>query len=179
MIGLAAAVPATDLLAHTPTSTLAMGAGALVGSLLPDADHASAKIHQPTSIERRFWPLGLAALILRVPLRLAALLPHRGPVTHGFPAVAWTLDAAMIAHTELSRTLALLVAGVVVGYLAHLLADGATVSGLPGYPFTHRVHTLPAPLRVTVTRTPSRREHAYAALALLAATVYALTIYTP
>jgi membrane-bound metal-dependent hydrolase YbcI (DUF457 family) len=163
MIGLACALPVAAHVSDAVTGVVVVVGASVIGSLLPDADHADATIHQPTEVERHNALLWLVGWIVRLPLRLVALLPHRGPMTHGFPALVIVPDS--VAYTSaVGGSLALLaVLGIAVGYLAHLLADGATVSGLPGYPFCRRVYTVPARLRV-VTGSPGETRYMLVAL---------------
>lgn len=159
-IGVACAVPIAATQAHTPAAAALIVTGSILGSLLPDADHADAHIHALTDFERRHPLLALTGLLLRLPLRLVARLPHRGPITHGFPAVVWVPDLVMYTHATAGPLPYAAVLGIAIGYGAHLLADGATTSGLPGWPFTRRnLHTTPRLLRVT---TGTRGELAYA-----------------
>lgn len=91
-----------------PTEPAALGLAAL-GSLLPDIDH-------PQS-----WA-GKRLAVVSIPL--AALIGHRG-VTHSLIAVAgFVALLALLGVNHLAAPLA-------VGYLAHLLADALTVSGVP------------------------------------------------
>lgn len=91
-----------------PTEPAALGLAAL-GSLLPDIDH-------PQS-----WA-GKRLALVSIPL--AALIGHRG-VTHSLIAVAGFV--ALLAGLGVNH----LAAPLAVGYLAHLLADALTVSGVP------------------------------------------------
>ena len=56
-------------------------AAAWIGSLLPDADLAGARVYRRSRIERRAALARLAGTLLRLPLRALALLPHHG-LTH-------------------------------------------------------------------------------------------------
>lgn len=164
LIGAAAALPVATALTAGPLILVALAASTL-GSLLPDADHADAAIYQPTRAERDHPPLNLLGYVARLPLKLVALLPHRGPLTHGFPALVWVLTAVMAAQAELPPIGVMAAIGAAAGYLAHLAADGATETGLPGYPFCKRVYTMPRVLRV---KTGSRGETRYAIAAAVA-----------
>jgi membrane-bound metal-dependent hydrolase YbcI (DUF457 family) len=176
LIGTAAALPVADHITTGP-ALAAVLAGAAVGSLLPDADHIDARIHKLTRFERRHPPLSLVGYVARLPLKLVALLPHRGPVTHGaFLAPTWVLDLVGYSTATCPPLAVVAVAGAATGYLAHLLADGATMHGLPGYPFTRRVWTVPRALRVV---TGSRGESRYALAAGLGLAAYLLLVFTP
>src|SRR5689334_8851498 len=88
-VGAAAAVAA-----HAPAATAAMLVGAAwVGSLLPDADLAGARLYRRRRIERRLLAARALGLILRLPLRLLTLLPHRG-ITHSIVGCALAPVAA-------------------------------------------------------------------------------------
>src|SRR4051812_38528115 len=79
----------------TPPATAAvMVAAAGLGSLLPDADRAGARLYRRTTIERRLPLLRPLGLLARLPLRVLIVLPHRGP-THSILACA--LAAALAA----------------------------------------------------------------------------------
>ena len=152
---------ATD--ARVSTTAVMVGA-AWAGSLLPDADLAGARVHRRTRIERRAPLLWLAGLLLRLPLRLLCLLPHRGP-THSALACTLVTVACAVAMRLVDPALAPAAAGgVAVGYGAHLAADACTPSGVPLWaPFSGRRRwLLPARARI---KTGSARE--YLALALL------------
>jgi membrane-bound metal-dependent hydrolase YbcI (DUF457 family) len=159
LIGLTCALPVAEYTCANPTSAALLVGGSALGSLLPDVDHVNAKIHQPTDIERDNPLFGMLGWIMRIPLRLASHLPHRGPMTHGFPALVIVLDGVAYTNAVASPAVLLAVLGITVGYLAHLLADGVTVMGLPGYPFCRHVYTVPSRLRI---RTGSRGEARYA-----------------
>jgi membrane-bound metal-dependent hydrolase YbcI (DUF457 family) len=163
LIGLAATVPIADLLTNQAALIAAAALASTVGSALPDADHAQASVHHLTRFERQHPPLNLLGYVTRLPLKAVAMLPHRGPVTHGFPAIVWVLTAVAYSQATLNPAFMYAVIGAAAGYLAHLAADGATTSGLPGYPFTRKVWTTPRPLRVT---TGSRGEGIYALVAV-------------
>jgi membrane-bound metal-dependent hydrolase YbcI (DUF457 family) len=166
-IGLfAAAAIATQLVDVDEPKLLAVAALASVpGSLIPDADHKDAQVHKLTDFERSHTLLALAGWLARLPLKPLKLLKHRCPVTHGFPAIALVLCVMQAVRAETGPLPTLVAVGFACGYLAHLWADGATVSGLPGYPFCKHIYTLPSSLRVT---TGTRRESIYATLAFVA-----------
>lgn len=177
LIGAAVALPVADHTAHGPL-VAAVLAAALFGSLLPDADHASSKIHQPTSLERDYWILRLLGVLLRIPLRVVALLPHRGPITHG-PLVAVPLVVAVTAYlliADMPPIAHLAVIGTAAGYLAHLLADGCTVSGLPRWPARGKVFAVPRAMRIV---TGTAGETVYALGAGASMFVYYLVVFTP
>src|SRR3954471_10347675 len=82
----AAALTAAAVAAPVATAPVLVGT-AWFGSMLPDADKAGSHIHRRTGLERRHLPIRVAGSLVRLPLRLLSLLPHRG-VTHSVPACA-------------------------------------------------------------------------------------------
>src|SRR5436305_1322872 len=78
-VGLAA-VAATALDARPATAAAPVG-GAWLGSLLPDADRAGARLYRRTRLERRHRPARALGVLARLPLRALIVLGHRGP-TH-------------------------------------------------------------------------------------------------
>jgi membrane-bound metal-dependent hydrolase YbcI (DUF457 family) len=145
-----------------------------VGSLLPDADIADARVYRRTRIERRVPLVRLAGALLRLPVRLLVLLPHRGP-THSVLAcvLATVLACAVVSLTAPDLAPAAAV-GMAIGYGAHLAADACTPRGVPAWaPFSRRRRwLLPARARI---KTGSMREH----LALLVLTVLLLAVTLP
>lgn len=100
-------------------------AAAFFGSLAPDIDHP------------RSW-LGRRLPFISWPL--AGLVGHRG-ITHSLLAVA----AAVSAIVWWPQLGAGLVMAFAVGYLAHLLGDAVTESGIPLFwPLSQRVRLPPA-----------------------------------
>jgi membrane-bound metal-dependent hydrolase YbcI (DUF457 family) len=170
-IGLAA-VSVAALDARAGTAAALVGA-AWVGSLLPDADLAGARIHRRTRLERAALPLRMAGSLARLPLRLLTALPHRG-ITHSLPACALAalLAAALASLADPAVTLAV-AAGVAIGYSAHIAADACTPGGVRAWaPFSRR-RTWLLPPRARI-KTGSAGE--YALLALCAALLTAATL---
>ena len=101
---------------HLPVTTpLAVVLGAaMVGSLLPDIDHAG------STVSRR---LGLLALPVRFLARLR-LLGHRG-FTHSLLAVALLILVLNALHADYALSTAF-----VGGYSSHLVADALTPRGI-------------------------------------------------
>src|SRR6476659_506932 len=83
-----AAVTAAALNTSAPATAVLLGS-AWLGSLLPDADRAGARVYTRTRIERRVFALRPLGTLLRLPLRVLSLLPHRGP-THSLFGCALT-----------------------------------------------------------------------------------------
>jgi membrane-bound metal-dependent hydrolase YbcI (DUF457 family) len=139
-------------------SAVVLIAGAWIGSLLPDADLAGARVYRRTRFERRAPLLWIVGLLLRLPVRLLTLLPHRG-FTHSMPACALAAVLSALAASLVDPDLAVATtAGVAVGYGAHVAADACTPSGVPLWaPFSRRRRwLLPARARI---RTGSAREY--------------------
>src|SRR3954454_5141548 len=90
-VGLAA-LSAAAVQTSRGAAVVVVGA-AWVGSLLPDADLAGARVYRRTRIERRLVVARVLGRLARVPLRLLMLLPHRG-LTHSLLACALAALAA-------------------------------------------------------------------------------------
>jgi membrane-bound metal-dependent hydrolase YbcI (DUF457 family) len=167
-----AAVAGAALDVPGSTAVVLVGA-AWVGSLLPDADMAGARVYRRTRIERRvLLARGLGALA-RLPLRILVLLPHRG-ITHSLFACALAAFLAALGVSLVAPAVAVAAGvGVAIGYTAHIAADACTPSGVPAWaPLSRkRRWLLPAPARV---RTGSLRE--YALTAVLTALLVAATV---
>jgi membrane-bound metal-dependent hydrolase YbcI (DUF457 family) len=168
-----AAVAATAL--HTPTETTAVLIGtAWLGSMLPDADRAGARLYRRTHIERRHVAVRAVGALARLPLRVLIVLPHRGP-THSLIgcALAATL-AGLLVSMVAPGLVAAAAAGVAVGSLAHVAGDACTPGGVPlHWPMSRRRRwLLPAWARIP---TGSLREYAMTAL-LSAAMLGALVV---
>jgi membrane-bound metal-dependent hydrolase YbcI (DUF457 family) len=168
-----AAVAAAATAAPTGTAAALVGA-AWLGSLLPDADRAGARLYRRTRIERRHLPARAVGAVARLPLRLLVLLPHRGPTHSLFGcAVAAALTGLLVSMLvpELAVAAA---AGIALGSLAHVAGDACTPAGVPlHWPVSRRRRwLLPAPARVP---TGSLREYGLTAL-LTAALVCAVVL---
>jgi len=140
------------------TSAAVLIAGAWIGSLLPDADLAGARVYRRTRFERRAPLLWLAGLLLRLPVRLLTLLPHRG-FTHSVLACGLAALLSALAASLVDPDVAVAaIVGVAIGYGSHVAADACTPSGVPLWaPFSRRRRwLLPAPARI---RTGSAREY--------------------
>jgi inner membrane protein len=144
-----------------------------LGSMLPDADLAGARVYRRTRVERRVLLARGVGSLARLPLRLLVVLPHRG-VTHSLFAGALAAVLAGILVSLAEPSVAVTAgAGMAIGYLAHIAADACTPSGVAVWaPVSRRRHhLLPAPARIP---TGSLREYGLAALLatlLLTATV--------
>jgi membrane-bound metal-dependent hydrolase YbcI (DUF457 family) len=170
-VGLAAVVAAAAD-ASTATAVVLL-AGAWAGSLLPDADKTGTRVYRRLRIERRNLLARAAGTVVRLPLRVLVLLPHRG-ITHSVfaAALAAVLTGGLVSLVSPSyaRSAA---AGMAIGYLAHIAADACTPSGVPLLsPLSRRRrHLLPGLARIP---TGSLRE--YAATALLTAALVVATV---
>src|SRR4051812_37451382 len=167
-VGLAA-VSAAALNASPPAAAIVIGS-AWLGALLPDADRGGARLYRCTPIERRLPLLRPLGLLVRLPLRVLIVLPHRGPTHSLFGcAIAAAVVAALtsLVAPELVPPVA---AGLSIGYLAHIAGDGCTPGGVPLWaPVSRRRRwLLPRPARVP---TGSVCEYALTALLTVALTV--------
>jgi membrane-bound metal-dependent hydrolase YbcI (DUF457 family) len=155
-VGLAA-VTVAALNADGTVAAATLGA-AWVGSLLPDADQAGARVYRRTLIERRVTLLALAGWIVRLPVRLLSLLPHRG-LTHSVPACALaTLLCGLLVSLAQPRLALAAAAGAAIGYGTHVAADACTPAGVPAWAPLSRRHTWLLPARARI-RTGSPREY--------------------
>jgi membrane-bound metal-dependent hydrolase YbcI (DUF457 family) len=159
--------------AARPLACAAAIAAAVYASRLPDVDEPGARIHRRTRLERRHFLAATLGTVLRAPLWLLSLAPHRGfthwLTTGALVAVACGALAALVMPV-LSVPVML---GVACGYLAHTLADACTPSGAPLLgPFSmRRVHLLPRRLRI-VTGGPGDTAVMLAALAAATLVAY-------
>src|SRR3954454_5485701 len=172
-VGLAA-VSAAALDASAPAAAIVVGS-AWLGALLPDADRAGARLYRRTSIERRVRLLRPFGLLLRLPLRVLVVLPHRGP-THSLFGCAVAAAVAAALTSLIAPELAPLVAvGLATGYLAHIAGDACTPGGVPLWaPLSRRRRwLLPRPARVP---TGSVCEYALTALLTLALTAATIAL---
>src|SRR3954469_1204067 len=158
----AAALTAAAL--DVPVATTAvLIATAWLGSMLPDVDKAGSHIHRRTGPERRPLPVRAAGSLVRLPLRLLTLLPHRG-ITHSVFACVLAGALAGLLTSIVAPALAVTAgAGCALGYAAHVAGDACTPSGVPLWaPLSRRRHwLLPRPARIP---TGSLREIAAATL---------------
>src|SRR4051794_8011249 len=157
-----AAVAAAAWDADAAGAAVLVGA-AWLGSMLPDADLAGARVYRRTRIERRVLLARLAGSLARLPLRLLVLLGHRG-LTHSLLACAVAALLCGVAVSLVAPTLAVAAgAGLALGYGAHLVADACTPSGIALWaPISRkRRWLLPRAARIP---TGSLREYALAAV---------------
>jgi membrane-bound metal-dependent hydrolase YbcI (DUF457 family) len=171
-VGLAA-VAAAALDVEATGAAVLVGA-AWLGSMLPDADLAGARVYRRTRLERRVVLARLAGSLARLPLRLLTVLRHRG-VTHSLLAcVAAALLCGAAVSLVAPGVAVAAGAGLALGYGAHLIADACTPSGIALWaPLSRkRRWLLPRAARIP---TGSLREYAVAA-ALAAAVAGVLFI---
>jgi membrane-bound metal-dependent hydrolase YbcI (DUF457 family) len=157
----------------TPSADAVVAVGAAwVGSLLPDADVAGARVYRRSRMERRVWVVRLLGALARLPLRVAILLGHRG-LTHSVfaCAVAAVVCGGLVSLVAPGFAVAA-GAGLALGYGAHVAADACTPGGVALWaPLSRRRRwLLPAVARIP---TGSWREYLVAA-ALIAAAAWAL-----
>ena len=152
---------------HVPGRAAAvLVASAWLGSLLPDADRAGARLYRRTRVERRHGPVRALGALARLPLRALVLLPHRGP-THSPAggALAAALAGLLVARVAPGLAVAA-AAGIAVGWLAHVAADACTPGGVPlHWPLSRRRRWLVPPR----ARIPTGSLREYAAVTLAAA----------
>ena len=85
--GVGAAAVAGAALDVPTTTAVVLVSAAWLGSLLPDADMAGSRVYRRTRVERRNLLARAVGALVRLPLRLLVLLPHRG-FTHSLAACA-------------------------------------------------------------------------------------------
>jgi len=170
-VGLAA-VSAAALDASVPAAAIVVGS-AWLRALLPDADRAGARLYQRTPVERRLPLLRPFGALIRLPLRVLVVLPHRGPTHSLFGCAVAAAVAAAIASLFASALAPVVAARAWRSATAHTSratrAPGAVRLWAPVS--RRRRWPLPRPARVP---TGSVREYALTALltvALTAATV--------
>jgi membrane-bound metal-dependent hydrolase YbcI (DUF457 family) len=158
-----------------PAGTTAVLVGAAwLGSLLPDADRAGARLYRHTRIERRHVSARALGALARLPLRVLVVLPHRGP-THSLIGCALAAALAGLLVSMVAPGPAIVAAaGVGVGSLAHVAGDACTPGGVPlNWPLSRRRRwLLPARARIP---TGSLREYAVTA-ALTSAALAAVVL---
>lgn len=168
LVGVSLAVAAGRVLDTGSLETAGLAAAALFGSWLPDVDRLGARVHRRTRIERRKRLVGGAGAVLRLPLRMFALLvPHR-TITHSAAACAAVAALAALVASPAGASVAVVVAaGVAIGYASHVATDACTPAGVSLWaPLSlRRVWLLPRRARI---RTGSWREAAFAAVAAAA-----------
>ena len=126
ILGAGAGVALALAIHQTPTNALLFVALGTVGGLLPDIDSPHSIISHKARPARLlvFW------------------IKHRG-LTHSAGILALLALAGWHYAGWLGLTLA-------AGYASHLIADMATIEGIPlFYPFKRMIHVLPPGLRLT------------------------------
>jgi membrane-bound metal-dependent hydrolase YbcI (DUF457 family) len=166
LVGVSLAVAAGRVLDAGPLETAGLAAAALFGSRLPDVDQLGARVHRRTRLERRTLAVGAAGAVLRLPLKMFAVVVSHRTVTHSVLACAVTAALAALVASPAGAGIALVVAGgVAIGYMAHVAADACTPAGVTLWaPLSRRrVWLLPPRARI---RTGSWREVALATVAV-------------
>jgi membrane-bound metal-dependent hydrolase YbcI (DUF457 family) len=146
---------------------------AFLGSWLPDVDRLGARVHRRSRFERRSLAAAAAIGLVRLPAVVFALVARHRGLTHSLLGAALAGLVGALLLSPVGPTASLVAgAGIGLGYLAHVLADGLTPSGVALWaPLSRRpVRLLPPGLRI---RTGSLREalFALATVALLAVLV--------
>lgn len=131
LVGVSTAVAASRALKATPVETLALAAGALYGSRLPDVDQLGARVHRRSRAERRSLLVGAAGLLVRLPALVFALVARHRGATHSLAAcgLVAALSLGLGALTGIA-VVVLLAGGLPVGYTLHVLADACTPGGV-------------------------------------------------
>lgn len=127
LVGLAAGMGVAASVGAKPADSLVLAGLGGLAALLPDIDHPKSEIRRKMGIMGRiglFW------------------LSHRG-ITHTWLAL---VIVGAVATLFLPSPLAL---AILAGYASHLIADMATVSGLPVFwPLSEsKFYVLPRPVR--------------------------------
>jgi membrane-bound metal-dependent hydrolase YbcI (DUF457 family) len=167
LVGVACTVAASRALELEPLETAAATAGAIWGSWLPDADRLGTRVHRRGRLARRHMALAVLGAVVRLPLVVFALLARHRGLSHSLAACGLLAVVAALLAGLVGGLGAAAAGGSACGYLAHVLADSCTPSGVClWWPLSRRrVWLLPRPLRI---RTGSLRE---ALLASAAATL--------
>ncbi|MCP9491806.1 MAG: metal-dependent hydrolase [Solirubrobacteraceae bacterium MAG38_C4-C5] len=150
LVGVTCALGAGRVLGLEAVETAALGATALLGSWLPDADRRGTRVHRRSRLERRSLLAGALGRVARLPLvAFSVVARHRG-ITHSLFACALLGTGAVALGMALPAPAILLTGGLVVGYCAHVLADGCTPHGVQLWaPFSRRrVRLVPRRARI-------------------------------
>lgn len=175
LVGVTAALGGAQALGSDLATAAAMSVGAALGSPLPDADQLGSRVHRRTRMERRNVLIGAAGLALRIPLVAFALLARHRGVSHSLLACAALTIAAAGVIVALPTPAPVLAGGLVLGYAAHVLADGCTPHGVELWaPLSRRrVHFVPHGAHIP---TGSVRERLLAVITFLVATMLVWTV---
>lgn len=119
-IGAAGTLGLCAVLSVSPVFAAGAGLASLVGSRAPDWD---IKLERARRATAKLWVVG-------VPLR-GFSLRHRGPTHYLLSCALMTGLCGLGAFLAWSTAMLPVVTGVGCGYLAHLLADGCTIRGVP------------------------------------------------
>lgn len=175
LLGVTLSLAASRALELDELASLPLVAGAVYGSWLPDADRLGSRVHRRTRLERRSLLVAAAGTLARLPLLAFALLARHRGVSHSLLACA---SLAALATTSavvaLGAGLTAALAGLALGYAAHVMADACTPAGVELWrPFSRRcVRLLPVTARIP---TGSLREGLVAVGAAVLALTLALT----
>ena len=162
LVGVTCALGASRTLGLDALDTAALSAGAVGGAWLPDTDRLGTRVHRRSGLERRSLLAGALGLAARLPLVAFALVARHRGITHSLLACTLLGAVAVVLGIALPPPGILLTGGLVVGYSAHVLADGCTPHGVRLWaPFSRRrVWLVPRRTRIP---TGSQREGLLAA----------------
>lgn len=168
LIGVTCALGASRALDLDTVETVLAAGAAAVGSWLPDADRLGTRVHRRSRLERRSLIARALGMVLRAPLVAFALVARHRGITHSLVACVLVGAGAVGLGLLLPAPGWALGGGLALGYLAHVLADACTPSGVALWaPFDQRrVWLVAAPARI---RTGSVREALLAAVSAVAA----------
>lgn len=120
--------------------TAAVAGAALYGSWLPDADQLGARVHRRSRLERRSLVVAAAGAAARLPLLVFAVVARHRGVSHSLLACGVLLAVAAIsAGAQAAGLVVAALAGLALGYCAHVAADACTPAGVGLWcPFARR-----------------------------------------
>lgn len=175
LVGLTCALGASRTLGLDALDTVAMGAGAVWGSWLPDADRLGTRVHRRGRLARRSLAAGALGMVLRLPLVTFALVARHRGISHSLAACVLLGAVATALGLWLPAPVAAGAGGLAVGYGAHVAADACTPAGVALWaPFSRR-RTWLVPPRARI-RTGSKREGLLAAATAVGALALALAL---
>jgi len=150
LVGVTCALGVSQALGLETVQTAAVSITAVCGSWLPDADRLGTRVHRRSLLERRSLLAGALGVVARTPLWALALLGRHRGITHSLLACVLVGAAAAALGVALPSPGLALAGGLALGYLAHVLADACTPSGVSLWaPFGPRtVWLVPRPARI-------------------------------
>jgi inner membrane protein len=175
LIGVSVALAGARVVKAPALETAGTAVAAFYGSWLPDIDHLGSRVHRRSGPERRSFVVGFLGGVLRLPAFAFALIARHRGVSHSLVGTFTAgLLAALLSAPLGSMVWVVVAGGVFAGYVAHLVTDAMTPSGVPLWaPLSRRrVWLVPRPWRIP---TGSWREGVVALLAALALAVLLAT----